>query len=38
NTGSVLPQRFVYPQSEIDRNPNAPSPIPDFFEPTDVNQ
>jgi hypothetical protein len=38
NTGSVLPQRFVYPQSEIDRNPNAPSPIPDFFDPTDVNQ
>lgn len=38
NTGSQLPQRFIYPQSEIDRNNNTPDPIPDFFEPTPVNQ
>jgi hypothetical protein len=38
NTGSQLPQRFIYPQSEIDRNSNTPDPIPDFFEPTPVNQ
>ncbi len=38
NTGSELPQRFLYPQTEIDRNDNVPSPIPGLFEPTDVNQ
>jgi len=38
NTGSVLPQRFIYPQSEIDRNTSVPNPIPDFFAPTEVNQ
>ena len=38
NTGSELPQRFLYPQSEIDRNSNAPNPIPGFFEPTQVNK
>jgi hypothetical protein len=38
NTGSELPQRFLFPQTEIDRNSNAPSPIPGFFEPTDVNK
>ena len=37
SSGTQLPQRFLYPQTEIDRNENAPSPIPDFFEPTDVN-
>jgi hypothetical protein len=37
NTGSLLPQRFLYPQTEIDRNANVPNPIPNFFEPTDVN-
>ncbi len=37
NSGNELPQRFLYPQSEIDRNENVPSPIPNFFEPTDVN-
>ena len=37
NTGSQLPQRFLYPQTEIDRNENVPNPIPDFFEPTDIN-
>lgn len=38
NTGNELPQRFLYPQSEIDRNDNTPSPIPDFFEKTPINQ
>lgn len=38
NTGDQLPERFLYPTSEIDRNPNVPAPIPDFFEPTPVNQ
>jgi hypothetical protein len=38
NTGNVLPQRFIYPQSEIDRNSNTPNPIPDFFNKTPVNQ
>jgi hypothetical protein len=37
SSGNTLPQRFLYPQTEIDRNENAPSPIPDFFEPTDIN-
>lgn len=38
NVGSQLPQRFLYPQTEIDRNANTPSPIPGFFEATDVNK
>lgn len=38
NVGSQLPQRFLYPTTEIDRNPNVPSPVPDFFFPTPVNQ
>ncbi|HKK80072.1 MAG TPA: hypothetical protein VJ933_10600, partial [Phaeodactylibacter sp.] len=38
NTGVQLPQRFLYPTTEIDRNPNVPTPVPDFFEPTPVNQ
>tara|TARA_R110002050_G_scaffold243115_2_gene379529 strand:+ start:21852 stop:23339 length:1488 start_codon:yes stop_codon:yes gene_type:complete len=37
NNGNVLPQRFLYPQSEIDRNSNTPNPIPDFFDRTSVN-
>jgi hypothetical protein len=38
NTGSELPQRFIYPQSEIDRNSNTPDPIPGLFDKTPVNQ
>ncbi|MCB9317163.1 MAG: SusD/RagB family nutrient-binding outer membrane lipoprotein [Lewinellaceae bacterium] len=38
NVGNQLPQRFLYPQTEIDRNANTPSPIPGFFEATDVNK
>ena len=37
NQGNELPQRFLYPQSEIDRNENTPTPVPNFFEPTDIN-
>lgn len=37
NVGNQLPQRFLYPQTEIDRNDNLTTPIPDFFEPTDIN-
>jgi len=38
NEGSQLPQRFLYPTTEIDRNENVPDPIPDFFEPMVINQ
>lgn len=37
-TGSQLPERFLIPQSEVNANSNAPSPIPGLFEPTPVNQ
>ena len=36
-TGSVIPQRFIYPQVEIDANLNVPSPLPGLFDPTPVN-
>lgn len=32
-----LPQRFLYPQSEINTNPNVPSPLPSLFTKTPVN-
>ena len=39
-TGSVgasdFPQRFLYPQSEVDTNPNIPSPLPEFFNTTQL--
>lgn len=38
NIGSVLPERFVYAQSETTTNSNAPSPIPDAFVVTPVNK
>jgi hypothetical protein len=38
NVGDRLPQRFLYPTTEIDRNNNVPDPIPNFFDPTPVNQ
>ena len=37
SAGNELPQRFLYPQTEINRNDNTPTPIPNFFEPTDIN-
>lgn len=38
NTGDNLPQRFIYAQSEIDRNSNTPDPLPKLFDKTEVNQ
>jgi len=38
NAGTELPQRFLYPQSEIDRNASTPSPIPGLFARTPANQ
>ena len=37
-TTSINPQRFLYPQDEIDGNSNIPTPIPDLFTVTPVNQ
>ncbi|MEM9686920.1 MAG: SusD/RagB family nutrient-binding outer membrane lipoprotein, partial [Bacteroidota bacterium] len=37
-TTTVNPQRFLYPQDEIDGNSNIPNPIPDLFTVTPVNQ
>lgn len=37
-SGSQLPQRFLYPQSELDANVNAPDPIPGVFEETPINK
>jgi hypothetical protein len=38
NVGNELPQRFIYPQSEIDRNSNIPNPLPSLFDVTQVNK
>lgn len=38
NNGTQLPQRFLYPQSEIDRNTSVPSPIPGLYVRTPANQ
>lgn len=37
-TGDAFPERYLIPQTELDGNPNAPSPIPGLFVPTEVNQ
>lgn len=37
-TGATIPQRFIYPQVEVDTNPNTPSPVPDLFTKTPINQ
>lgn len=37
NTGTAIPERFLYPQTELDRNANTPNPIPGLFEPTGIN-
>lgn len=36
-TGTAIPQRFIYPQVEIDANPNTPSPLPTLFDKTPIN-
>ena len=38
NSGSTYPERFLIAQEEINGNSNAPSPIPDLFTPTPINQ
>lgn len=38
NFGSQFPQRFIYPQFEVDMNRSIPSPLPTTFQPTPVNQ
>ncbi len=38
NTGTQLPQRFLYAQEEINANTNVPNPIPSLFDATEVNQ
>ncbi|MEC5165655.1 hypothetical protein RCH18_001386 [Flavobacterium sp. PL11] len=30
-TGTAKPQRFIYPQQEINTNPNVPKPVPNQF-------
>lgn len=37
-TGSRIPQRFLYANTEINANSNAPQPIPALMDPTPVNQ
>lgn len=38
NFGTQFPQRFLYPQFEIDMNTSTPSPIPGVFTPTPINE
>ena len=38
NSGSAYPERFLIAQDEINGNAKAPSPIPDIFQKTAVNQ
>ncbi|SFI39856.1 SusD/RagB family nutrient-binding outer membrane lipoprotein [Halpernia frigidisoli] len=36
SVGSQKPQRFIYPETEINTNPNTPSPAPNQFTKTTV--
>jgi hypothetical protein len=38
NFGTQFPQRFLYPQVEIDVNPSTPNPTPTLYDPTPVNR
>ena len=38
NTGNQIPQRFLYPQGEVNGNSSVPNPIPGLFTATPVNQ
>ncbi len=38
NFGSQFPQRFIYPQVEIDVNTSIPNPLPTTFDPTPINR
>jgi len=35
-SATEYPQRFLYPQSEVDTNSNVPSPLPTFFQTTSL--
>lgn len=37
-TATTLPQRLLYPQIELNTNPNTPNPVPSLFTKTSVNQ
>ena len=38
NTGTQIPQRMLYPQSEANTNPNTPKQVQsDLFKPTPIN-
>ncbi len=37
-TGSKKPQRYIYPQSEVNTNPNVPSPLPDQYQKLPIYQ
>ncbi|WP_338876203.1 SusD/RagB family nutrient-binding outer membrane lipoprotein [Spirosoma sp. SC4-14] len=37
-TGSQKPERFIYPQSEVNTNPNVPKPIADQFQKLPIYQ
>jgi hypothetical protein len=36
--GTAIPQRFLYPQNEINTNPNTPNPVPDKFSKLQIFQ
>jgi hypothetical protein len=38
NGGAQIPMRLLYSQVEVNSNTSTPSPIPDFYEATDVHQ
>lgn len=38
NNGNRQPQRFLYPQSELDRNVNIPKEIPNLYDKTPANE
>lgn len=38
NGATTIPQRFLYPQSEVNTNTNTPSPLPGLFVDTPVNK
>jgi len=37
-TATKHPERIIYAQNEINNNPNIPSPVPDIYVPTPINQ
>ncbi|MEP1780083.1 MAG: SusD/RagB family nutrient-binding outer membrane lipoprotein, partial [Reichenbachiella sp.] len=38
STATAHPERLVYPDNEINTNANIPSPLPDLYTVTDINQ